>query len=429
MPPLLRTTAAWPLVLAWVMLAVVFPASLHGQATPDVAVESPSADATAASPSTGAPPSVPHTVPQGAVMRLAARPPMTPEQRASWVAQLRELYAEAPNLWPPAVVDSSVRPVELGLLPEVPHPSENPFSKEKVDLGRLLFFDPRLSGSGQLACASCHDPELGWGDGRSTSFGHARQPLRRNAPALLNVGLISPLFWDGRVATLEQQAMAVLLNPSEMRGEPAVIEQRLSDVPEYRERFRDVFGDDEITFAEVAQAVAAFERTIVGGRSRFDAFLKGRHDVLSDSAIIGLHLFRTQAGCMNCHHGPTFSDGKLHNLGLSYYGRKLEDLGGYHVTKTAADVGKFRTPSLRNVTATRPYMHNGLFPLAGVLTMYNAGMPTLRRKTEQVDDPLFPEKSPLLKPLGLNRQDLRDLEAFLTSLEEPPLRIRPPLPE
>jgi cytochrome c peroxidase len=368
-------------------------------------------------------------IPQGKAMRLAARPRLTAEQRAEWAARLRELYAEAPDRWPQAVVDSSVQAAELGPLPDVPHPADNPFSKEKAELGKLLFFDPRLSGSGQIACATCHDPELGWADGRSTSFGHARQPLRRNAPAVLNVGLATPLFWDGRAATLEEQAMAVLTNPAEMRGEPADIERALSVVPAYRERFRDVFGDDEITFHEVVQALATFERTIVGGRSRFDVFLKGDRGVLSDSALIGLHLFRTEAGCMNCHHGPTFSDGKLHDLGLSYYGRKYEDLGRYRITDEAGDVGRFRTPSLRNVTATKPYMHNGLFPLAGVLNMYNAGMPTLRRKAAHADDPRFPTKSPLLKPLGLNRQDLEDIEAFLTTLEEPPWRLRPDLPE
>lgn len=403
-------------MIPWVLVVAVTAAAL--------------APARGAEPESNPPPLVGASdIPQGKAMRLAARPRLTDRQRAEWAARLRELYAEAPDRWPQAVVDSSVQAVELGPLPDVPHPAGNPSSKQKAELGKLLFFDPRLSGSGQIACATCHDPELGWADGRSTSFGHARQPLRRNASALLNVGLATPLFWDGRAASLEEQVMAVLTNPAEMRGEPADMERTLAAVPEYRERFRDVFGDDVITFDEVAKALAAFERTIVGGRSRFDAFLKGDREVLSDSALIGLHLFRTEAGCMNCHHGPTLSDGRLHDPGLSYYGRRYEDLGRYHVTDQAGDVGRFRTPSLRNVTATKPYMHNGLFPLAGVLSMYNAGMPTLRRGSAHADDPLFPTKSPLLKPLGLNRQDLEDLEAFLTTLEEPALRIRPDVPE
>lgn len=129
---------------------------------------------------------------------------------------------------------------------------------------------------------------------------------------------------------------------------------------------------------------------------------------------------------MNCHHGPLFSDGQFHDLGLSYYGRSLEDLGRFEITHEATDVGRFRTPSLRDVTRTNPLMHNGLFELSGVLAMYNVGMVTMKRQAHQVDDPLFPKKSPLLKPLGLNRQDLADLQAFLGTLEEPRRRVRPP---
>ena len=147
---------------------------------------------------------------------------------------------------------------------------------------------------------------------------------------------------------------------------------------------------------------------------------------MSDAAIRGMDLFRRDARCMNCHHGPLFSDGQFHDVGLSYYGRKYEDLGRYNVTGDPADVGRFRTPTLRDVTATGPLMHNGLFQLPGVLNMYNAGMPTLKRKEHQQDDELFPTKSPHLKPLGLNKQDLSDLAAFLSTLEEPKLRVRPP---
>ena len=133
---------------------------------------------------------------------------------------------------------------------------------------------------------------------------------------------------------------------------------------------------------------------------------------------------------MNCHSGPAFTDGQFHDLGLSYYGRTLEDLGRYRVTNEAADVGRFRTPSLRDVTGTRPLMHNGLFELTGVINMYTAGMAALRRKPEQKEDPRFPTKSPLLKPLGLNAQDREDLAAFIKTLEEPRLRVwAPELPE
>src|SRR5690606_17949804 len=154
--------------------------------------------------------------------------------------------------------------------------------------------------------------------------------------------------------------------------------------------------------------IAAFERTLIAGRSRFDAFLKGNHDALDGAAIAGLDLFRGRARCLNCHHGPNFTDGKFHDLGLSYYGRKFEDLGRYRVTKRAEDVGRFRTPSVRNIRSTAPYMHNGLFELENVVRMYVAGMATLRPRADQAGDPLFPTKSPLLKPLDLNAQDVSD---------------------
>jgi len=142
--------------------------------------------------------------------------------------------------------------------------------------------------------------------------------------------------------------------------------------------------------------------------------------------VRGLHLFRTTARCLNCHNGPMLTDGQFHNEGLTYYGRKLEDLGRYAVTKNPEDVGKFKTPSLRNIARTAPYMHNGLFDLEGVLNMYNAGMATVRRRADQKDDPLFPTKSKLLQPLGLNQTEKADLKAFLEALTETRIRIRPP---
>jgi cytochrome c peroxidase len=414
--------------------AFILPVSILVLATAFVAVDGGSTvvaqESRDSAPSDAdlAPPTEVEVVSQGRLANLAPRPPLTEAQRQEWAGRLRRLYSTAPEVWPAAVVDSSVTPVELGLLPEMPFPADNPYTPEKAELGKLLFFDPRLSGSGQIACATCHDPELGWGDNRSTSFGHDRQPLRRNAPSLLNVGHAKTLFWDGRAESLEAQALAVLVNRDEMRGDPEAIERAVEGVPEYRQRFQRVFGDAEVGFDEIAKALATYERTIVGDRSPFDAFLKGRQQAMSDSALIGLHLFRTQAGCMNCHHGPAFTDDAFHEMGLSNYGRRTEDLGRYKVSRDPADVGRFKTPSLRSVTSTKPYMHNGLFPLLGVLSMYNAGMPTRRPTPAQREDPMFPRKSPLLKPLFLNDQDIDDLVAFLESLEEPLQRIRVAVP-
>lgn len=354
------------------------------------------------------------------------RPERTAAERSQWIEELRQMYTVDTAKWPTPNVDETVQWQEIGLLPAVVHPAENPHSKEKEELGKILFFDPRLSGSAQIACASCHDADLHWADGRTTSYGHGRTLLHRNAPTIRNSGHASVLFWDGRSATLEDQVMQVLQNPSEMRSADLDVSELLSQSEEYRERFKSSFGDDQITFERIAEAIACFERTVVGGRSRFDAFLKGRLEHLEDDELSGLDLYRRDARCINCHNGPLFSDGQLHNMGLSYYGRRFEDLGNYEITRDASAVGKFRTPSLRDVTQTEPLMHNGLFELPGVLRMYNAGMPTLRRKAGQEDDPLFPTKSSLLQPLGLNDQDLVDLAAFLKALEEPKTRMWAP---
>lgn len=370
------------------------------------------------------------TEPVPPTAKLKPRPVRSESERKEWVAQLRRLYASPPEQWPAPNVDPGVAWREIGLLPKVEHPATNPYNPDKEKLGKILFFDPRLSGSKQIACASCHDPDLGWADGRTTSFGHGRTPLQRNAPTIRNSAFHSTLFWDGRAKSLEEQVVAVLRNPNEMRATEQTVLDLLSRSDVYQVFFQQSFGDGAITIERVAEAIACFERTIVGGSSRFDVFMKGNRDVLSDDELIGLDLYRREARCMNCHHGPLFSDGKFHDVGLSYYGRKFEDLARYRITNDPQDVGRFRTPSLRDITQTTPLMHNGLFELPGVLNMYNAGMPTLRPKVSQVDDPRFPRKSEHLKPLGLNKQDLEDLGSFLKSLEEPKRRMfPPPLPD
>jgi cytochrome c peroxidase len=360
--------------------------------------------------------------------RLPPRPARSEAARAAWAADLRDRYTRPPADWPAPHVDPGVAWRELGRLPPIEHPADNPHSPAKEDLGRRLFFEPRLSSGGDMACASCHDPDLAWADGRTVSFGHLRKPLARNAPTIRNAAFRKNLFWDGRAGSIESQVEMVLLNPAEMHVTREHVEESLAASAAYRDQFAAAFGDPGVTFDRAARALACFQRTVVGGHSRFDRFMAGDHRVLTDAELIGLDLFRREARCLHCHHGPLFSDGGFHNLGLSYYGRSLEDLGRFQATHEAADVGRFRTPSLRDVTRTAPLMHNGLFELSGVLAMYNAGMVTLKRQAHQQADLLFPDKSPLLKPLGLNRQDLDDLQAFLGTLEEPRRRVRPPPP-
>ncbi len=375
--------------------------------------------------------------------RRVVRPLLGEEVYGALARTLRAQYAQPAEKWPAPVVDKDVKWAELGRNPRAVFPKENPFSAQKAELGRLLFFDARLSANRQMSCATCHEPNLSFTDARQATIGKDGRPLKRNAPTLMNAGLNEFLFWDGRAASLEAQAIDALTNEQEMNSDEKTIIARLSALPEYRKKFAAAFGDapgsapgsapgnapdsdKTITMERTAQAIATFVRTIVGGRSRFDQFVSGRTDALSDEAVRGLHLFRTEARCMNCHNGPNFTDGRFHDLGLSYYGRSLEDLGRYHITKDSKDVGRFKTPTLRDVMRTSPYMHVGLFEIDGVLNLYNAGMPTLRRKPGQKDDPLFPVKSELLRPLGLNRQDMTDIKAFLESLTEPRRMVRVP---
>lgn len=362
-------------------------------------------------------------------IRKLPRPIRTVAERDTSARHLRDIYRREPAAWPAPHVDPGIEWREIGLLPNVAHPETNPWTAAKEELGRMLFFDSRLSAGGKMACVSCHEPNLGWADGRAVSQPHGRSP-DRNTPTIRNVAFQSMLFWDGRAASLEHQIEEALTNPLEMAADRDEVVRLLERSPGYRRLFEEAFRERSISFASVVEAVACFERTIVGGESRFDDFLRGDADALSDSEILGLDLFRREARCMNCHHGPAFSDGRFHDLGLSFYGRSNEDLGRHAITGEAGDKGRFRTPTLRDVTRTTPLMHNGMFELSGVLNMYNAGMVTLKRQSYQRNDPTFPTKSPLLKPLGLNRQDLADLAEFLGALEEPRRGVRPPtLPE
>jgi cytochrome c peroxidase len=226
---------------------------------------------------------------------------------------------------------------------------------------------------------------------------------------------------------LEEQVLMPVMADNEMHSVPADVVKLIDAEPEYRAAFKTVFGDETVSMDRIAKSIATFERTITAGRSKFDEFISG-HDpkAMDDDALRGMQLFRTTARCINCHDGPNFSDGKFHSLGLTYYGRKLQDLGRYNVTKDPADMGRFRTPSLRNIARTAPYMHNGLFELPGVLNIYNAGGVTPHRTEAQQHDPTFPRKDSLLHPLGLDQWDKDDLIAFLNSLTEPKLRLRPP---
>ncbi|WP_461532102.1 cytochrome-c peroxidase [Sinomicrobium sp.] len=349
------------------------------------------------------------------------------------VDQLRSLYSSGDKkLWPKAFIDQTLSDYEeIGHLPKVKFPEDNPYTEAKKTLGKTLFFDPRLSVSGQIACASCHDSEIGWGDGRRVSYGHNRQQGRRNAMSLLNVAFADKLFWDGRAESLEEQVQFPVQDSLEMNFHISLAVDRISQISGYKELFKEAYGDTTVTDATIRKAIATYERTIISESTRFDKFIDGESDQYSNAEVLGLHLFRTKARCINCHQGGYFSDNEFHNIGLTYYGRKYEDLGLYEVTGKKEDVGKFRTSSLREISRTGPFMHNGLFPhLRGVVNMYNAGMPRPKRKPGQEQDTLFPETSPLLIKLDLSDYEKFCLIRFLGTLESRNKRESvPDLPE
>ncbi|GEJ46303.1 cytochrome-c peroxidase [Chryseobacterium sp. ON_d1] len=345
------------------------------------------------------------------------------------VEELRALYGSGDqSKWPaPQLFDEVKKDFQdIGPLSEMSFPEDNLYSEDKMELGKMLFFDPRLSGSGQISCATCHNPEIGWSDGSRVSLGHNKQTGTRNAPTLMNIGYAKTFFWDGRAATLEEQVKAPIENPIEMNLHMSMATKNISKIKEYKPFFVKAFGNGEVTEEKITKAIATFERSLISPPSRFDQFVAGKKEALTDSEINGLHLFRTKANCVNCHNTPYFSDQKFHNLGLSYYGTQYEDLGRYVVTKKNEDVGKFKTPTLREVSVSKPYMHNGFFPeLANVVMMYNTGMMDETSKENSINDPKFPHKSGMVEKLNLTDDEVFDIVAFLKTLSTNRYKIHP----
>lgn len=348
------------------------------------------------------------------------------------IAELKRLYSSGDyQKWPKPEVDSMVYTQgfeDIGILGKPEFPKNNPYTEEKAELGKVLFFDPRLSKSGQISCANCHDPELNWGDARRVSYGEGRLQGIRNAPSLMNIAYAKVFFWDGRAETLEDQASFPIKDTKEMNFHIGLATKRLNKIKGYKPYFKKAFGKEKLTQEEILKAIATFERTLISPKSKFDKFIEGDSTQLTNRQVQGLHLFRTKARCINCHNTANFSDNKFHNIGLTYYGREYEDLGRYNVTRKAENVGEFKTQSLRGVSQNGPYMHNGLFPnIRGVLNMYNAGMPQPKRKENQLNDTLFPTTSKLIQKLNLNKSELDALEDFIASLSTGAYKMRPPV--
>ncbi|MDM1697152.1 cytochrome-c peroxidase [Thiopseudomonas alkaliphila] len=338
---------------------------------------------------------------------------LTPEQ-----LQQAYQYLAPINNWPTPHTDPAVQWQELSALdPLLPKVSAQ--EKARISLGKQLFFDPLLSKNKDIACASCHLPEHAFSDGKKVSTGHLNRQGHRNSPSILTSGLSQQLFWDGRSPNLTDQALHPIQDPVEMGFSINQLIQRLNQHPTYPQQFKRVLQQETINQQQLANLLASFQASLLTTiNTPFERFMRGDHTALTVSERYGLHLFRTKARCMNCHFGPALSDQQFHNLGLTYYQRYYEDLGRFHVTNNPQDIGKFKTPSLRLVSHTGPWMHNGLFPkLEGVINMYNAGMFHPQPKNaRQAADPFFPTTDPLLQPLELTLAEQDYLLQFLKTL-------------
>jgi cytochrome c peroxidase len=283
----------------------------------------------------------------------------------------------------------------------VPSPRENPTTPEKVALGRALFFDPRLSGAGQLSCASCHNPSLSWQDGLPTGRGHMGARLARRTPSILDVAWAEPLFWDGRAATLEEQAKGPLTAEAEMNMPPARLQERVRSVPDYVRGFTAAFPGQPIDLDTIAKAIAAFERTVASRPAPFDRWIEGDPRAISPAAQRGFALFTGKAACAECHSGWRFTDDGFRDIGLP-----STDLGrGKIVPGLPILEHAFKTPSLRNVAERAPYMHDGsLTTLEAVVDHYDDGF--VRR----------PSLATQMRPLGLTPEERADLVAFMRTL-------------
>jgi cytochrome c peroxidase len=320
-------------------------------------------------------------------------------------------------------------------------PAGKPLTAEKVALGEALYFDKRLSADRTVSCATCHDPATAFADRATLSTGVGGKAGTRNAPTLLNIMFSAKLFWDGRANSLEEQIRQPLVNSLEMgmQNHDAVV-TRVAASPQYRQMFREVFGTTGVTIDTIAQAIAAFERTQLSGNSPFDRFIAGDADAISISQKRGWRLFREKAQCITCHSFsaslPFFTDFGFHNTGVATtnqnfkhllrrarelsaparpnqnhtlnslaHSEGLAELGRYLVTQRPADIGAFKTPSLRDVELTAPYMHNGSEKtLLDVLKFYNRG------------GHANPHLDPDMRPLNLTDEEMNDLVEFMRAL-------------
>lgn len=281
-------------------------------------------------------------------------------------------------------------------LPPVVHPKDNPTTPEKISLGKQLYFDGRLSADNKVSCASCHDPAKGFSNGEQFATGVEGKKGGRNSPTVINSAYGKLQFWDGRAKSLEDQALGPIQNPIEMNMKLDDVIKKLNGIEGYKKQFQQVFGTD-VTADGIAKAIACYERTVLSGDAPYDKFKAGDKAALSEGAQRGMKLFFGKANCSACHSGPSFTDNGFHNIGVPG-----TDEGRVALSKSAGDKGAFKTPTLRDIARTGPYMHDGsMKTLEEVVAHYNKGgtpSPTL-------DEEIF--------PLKLSDAEAADLVTFM----------------
>lgn len=294
------------------------------------------------------------------------------------------------------------------LLPAAaPYPADNKPNASRIELGKKLFFDTRLSGDGNMSCATCHNPVYGWSDGLPTAKGFKSEVLGRASPTVTNTAFNGLQMWDGRKKNLEDQATGPLESEHEMAANFPAMMAFLNNSEGYKADFAKAYPGEPIDKVTLAKAIATFERTVISNNSPFDRWVKGDKSAMTKQQVTGFRLFAdpTKGNCAACHQGANFTDNGFHNLGLASYGVENPDLGRYTQKKVAALKGAFKTPTLRDVALTAPYFHDGSAKtLKEVVTHYNKGGEV---KTDLSSN---------IKPLNLSEQEMSDIVAFMEAL-------------
>lgn len=309
---------------------------------------------------------------------------------------------------------------KVWILGKAPDAADNPVTPAKVELGKALFFDPRLSGNGTVSCASCHNPALGWSDGLKTGVGINGTVLGRATPTIVNVAYNTQFMWDGRKKSLEDQALGPMKTPEEMKTDFSAAVHLLGSVDGYVAMFNKAFPGESIGEETIAKAIAAFERTVVSMDSRFDRWLAGNRKAITAQEYRGYQVFNdpNRGNCAKCHGGSNFTDNGYHNIGLKPLDGKADE-GRFKIKAIASMKGAFKTPTLRDIALTAPYFHDGsATTLMEVVEHYNRGG----------DDKSNLSKD--IRPLNLTTTEKGDLVAFMTALNGRPIAVAiPALPQ